>query len=628
MKKKHPIFLFSEIDEKYIEEANPDNFARATKRRKFFPILIAATLCISLILSLTVIIILNIDEAGQNKNDDLWNFYKDYPHLGEQEVNMLYAAKGYDEIAKTFTAIYSAQPSTGEPPSGTDKLPTYGSRPTHYFTLPNNNNPTSGTKGSTSLLKDGYTFNVLNNNVLISVIEGENKRELQELTIRFNTDAEASRFSIRALYVTDDRQALLVVLSDHSSETAIATFNIAGFESGKAATQKSFVIVSGNYTDSSFINGKLIITAEQRVAKETFNIKDFTTFLPYTVVDGVLRYTDVRNVYITPYANDAVYTTVAQFDASLDRLMNTKRVIGGHDVHMTESAVYFDKQYTDTNADPEVAQKSELWRFAYADAGLSLTGYQSIGGIINDNMLNESNGVLQVLSSTGDFYCFDVITGAVLTKLASNGDNPIYATVGFVGNKAYLGHYCIGTDCSVAMDKSSMGMIVWTLEVDTADPKNINTATPMQPYGSLLDFGDGYWLELKYEHSEVGISYALWVSLLKETDSGLAVVNSTVFENRSLVHFPQDRENGVIINEKTCDYYFDKENKMFGTLITPQTDGERDEYMLWQLDTETETLTATKMNTNKYHANDGGYYFNGYFFTVSLAGDLATKLDK
>ncbi len=636
MKRKHPIFLLSEIDEKYIAEADPAKCKATARRRRFLPLLIAVILCLTLTLSVTLPLIFNRENdtplPSESSSDEETTVQTTEKHpqddkLEEEEYdNILYSARGYDDIIKALINIYAAPQSAIEdvPDENIDNQYTF--KPTYYFTLPHNNKPDRGVQGERQIVFGNYIFSAVSDGVEISEIQGDTKTAFCNVNIAYADLQDKQDMNVCAIHFSDDKSTMIVLLSDaFYKKSAIVTFDMSKFYSDKTAVQKSFVKLSGGYVKSSYIDGKLIFITEQRVMKDTFNISDFTTFLPYTSVGGNIKYSDINNIYITPKANRAVYTTVASFDVASDRLIAAKNVIGGHDVHITKSAVYLEKAYIYGDDESQTPNKSEILRFDYTYDGMPLTGYQRIDGMIYKDMLNESNRVLQILSSNGNFYCFDAYTLKQSLQLSAEAPT-YYQTVRFDGNNAYLGHYCYG-ECSMAFNKNSAGMIVWTQEVDVSDAKSIQCSTPKQPYGSLIDFGDGYWLQLKYVYNEAKKSHKLVVSVLKESEGGMTMVDSIELNGRSLKYFPYDSANGVTVDEKNCDYYFDAENKLFGALLAPKRDGDADEYMLWQFDTDSETLKLSIMNTNQYYANEGGYYVNGYFFTVSAAGDLATKIE-
>ncbi len=630
MKRKHPIFLLSEIDEKYISEANPENFRSAAKRKRFFVVLAAAALCITLTSSFALLLILNREEPIiPNPSEDTEFNISDYlPPAGEKdENNTLYSAKDTAEIIKAFIEIYAAPPAVSEDSSNGNNYYQTDFRPTHYFTLPHNNRPNSGEQGETRMVLGNYVYSAGNDSVQISEVHQGEKTTLCNVEIEYTSIRDKNDMAICAMHLSEDEKKLAVLLSDaFYTRSAIVTFDISEIYSGKKAIQLSFVKLSGGYVKSSYIDGKLILVTEQRVQKETFNINDLKTFFPFIETNGAMAYANIYDIYITPHPTQSVYTTIAEFDVKTDKLINAKHIIGGHDTHITSSAVYLEKSYIE--GEVQKPNKSEVLRFAYTDEGLTGVGYRNVDGVIYKNMLSESNGVLQILSSNGNFYCFDATTLRKLSVMSSEASTYIYQTVRFKEGRAYLGHYCDGSDCDSGIDKSSTGMIVWTQTVEISNDKSITTSAPKQPYGSLVDFGDGYWLELKYEHSESNEEYSLVVSVLKESESGMSTVDSIVLQNRGLMCFRPDRTKGVITDEYFCDYYFDKENKLFGALLMPQSSKDPDEYMLWQFDTATEKLNMSQMNTNKYYSNYGGYYADGYFFTVTAAGDLATKLEK
>jgi len=579
MKKKEKLLRsFGELDDKYIEEADP---RKKKKRRPYASIAIAATvavLCTSL--ALWLFIPFNTDPPVLSEYAD-----SEYYPLIQKLSDATYTPPKYhnnyqifvqsvDDIVTTLTG----GATKGESMDFEANEPTAEADGTQQYVEVTDNQVEGVIEGDILKRTEDRAFYLNGDMLTVYSIEGKDSRELGSYKIYPFTDAAGYfYYNMGEMYLSSDGNTVTFVLpysiNSKGAFTALITLDVSDPANIK---QTKLVNITGGYTSSRITDGKILLLTEFYVGNNP-DFSDESTFLPQIECNGERKSIPMSNIVLPEELTTTRYTTVCSFDQSTLELCDSFAFLSYSNViYVSRDSVYVTRQFytdeTDAEGYTHSYPQSEISRLAYGKDGFSFKGSVTVNGTLKDQYsLDEFDGILRAVTTTettvhrsqsidnvnydeiisfpqnnADLYCIDIEsmeTVASVTSFAPEGERVQSAR--FDGYSAYV---CTSIQLSDPVFFFDLSDLTNITAKDTGTIEGFST--------SLIDLGDGFLLGIG-----VGSSWDEFKVEVYE-ENGDKVTSVCAYT-----------ENNTTYSTNYKSYLIDRESNLIGLAINRYTTG-------------------------------------------------------
>lgn len=530
MKKKEKLLRsFGELDDRYIEEADPQ---KKKKRRPYAAISAAAAFAVLLTsLSLWLFIPFNTEPPIMSEYAD-----SEYYPLIQKLSDATYTPPKYhnnyqlfvqsvDDIVTTLTGGATMDESLNF--SGNE--PTADADGTQQYVEVTDNQVAGVIEGDILKRTEDRAFYLHGDLLTVYSIEGEESRELGSYKIYPFSDAAGYYFyNLGEMYLSSDGNTVTFVLpysiNSKGAFTALITLDVSDPENIK---QTNLVNITGSYRSSRNTDGKLLLLTEFYVGNNP-DFSDESTFLPQIECDGEPKSIPMSNIVFPEEISTTRYTTICSFDQATLELCDSFAFLSYSNViYVSRDSVYVTRQfYTDKTAAEGYTysySQSEISRLDYSGESFEFKGSVTVNGTLKDQYsLDEFDGILRAVTTTentvyrsqsidnvnyeiasfpksnADLYCIDIEsmeTVASVISFAPEGER--VQSVRFDGYSAYVCTSIKLSDPVFFFDLSDLSNIT---AKDTGTIDGFSTSLINLGDGFLLGIGvGGSWDEFKVE---------------------------------------------------------------------------------------------------------------------------------
>ena len=581
------------LDDKYINEANPENKRKKKKINWLKFGVLAACICL-MVTSLNLFLFLPFKTTVPDISE-----YEDseyFPII--EKINMLSAVKpkyknNFDKIMSSFAAVGGVLDNNADMDNEIfDNMNSPSTSPDGDISDSGDNgtyeeitdNQVEGvTEGDIIKRSDKYIFYLSSGYGFLRVysIEKENSKLVSEcylydLDIRLNNITGSGDVSnpkdyeetpptqlgyICEMYLSQDCKTV-TVLSDYGNKTAVIALDVSNLET--KIMLKNYVVIDGDYKTSRMVDGKLIVITTKYYYKKV----DFSK--PETFVPSV-TYNSGKETSLIPMDNIVVgdkitrqnHTVVTLLDEnSLDFEGCASFLSFSNDLYITDNAIYASNSLSEENS-KKLESFTNIACISYIGGSFDVKGTIKIEGYIKDrysfdeykNILrvvtttetrvkkyydfigNETVSIMTSEGSSASLYCIDLVSWKVVASVenfAPKGET--VRSVRFDKDFAYVCTAVQLTDPVFFFDLSDLNNITYK---ETGNIEGFST--------SLINLGGGYLLGIGRGDSWSSIK----VEVYRESESKVESVCSYEIKN-----------GGYSQNYKS--YYVNRDTGMFG----------------------------------------------------------------
>ncbi len=579
MKNKKLLRAMSQVDEKYVAEADPRTMRKTPAWQRWTAL--AACLCL-LVTSLGLVLFVPYDTTPPDVSQ-----YADSEYYSViQSLNALTYKKprnknNFAALMDAFSGLGKVFDNAGSAPNGAapeSAGPTYGSTGSQKYEEVTDNQVAGVTEGDIFKRSDKYIYYMSYSNLYVYSIEKE------ESELLFSCSLDRSKEEIGGwyysnefeLYLSTDCTTLTVIMPFYSLDKdgwARSLIDIVSVDvtDPTALREVERITVTGSYLSSRVVDGQLMVMTNMYVQKPDFSNE--ATFLPQIDTgDGFVSIAP-ENIMLPETLSSPRYTTVFLLDEkTLTPLGDAAFLSYSQEVYVSRDSIYATSQYTErTRLDDGYTQseiRTEIARLSYANDTLTPMGTTTVSGYVKDQYsLDEYEGVLRVVTTTNisqfketitggnasmtvpsgretgtsaALYCIDINTWETLAKVenfAPKGET--VESVRFDGDKAYV--------CTAVVITLTDPVFFF----DLSDLSNItvkDTGVIDGYSSSLVNFGGGQLLGIGFNNQR-----QLKIEIYEESENG---VNSVTAYEKNV---------GFSLDYKA--YFIDRENQLIGLCI-------------------------------------------------------------
>ena len=597
MRNKKFLRAFDSVDEKYIDEADPDAvFAAAGKSKRLSAaairriIVIAASLCLVTALSLVLFLPFNTEneieqyekdpyykviaalDAMDRRDDEPKNNFEIFAGIingmlgGGIKGEVDYAPK--DDLVSNSGNMEGVIMPGGDASNGNSDL---GNGKYEEAT----DNQVDGVIEADLIKRtDKYIFYLdrFGGGAILRVysIAGEDSVQISEHKITFSGNATDVYYGQMEFYLSKDANAVTVLAPGYSREVGVYTELISLDVSDVTNIhKKTSVVLTGNYVSSRNTNGNLLLIS-QFTAAEKPDFSDESTFLPQIIIDGKATSVSPDDIVLPEVLDSRIYTVVTMLDEDdLSVKGNVAYLSFSNNHYVSEDTVYVTRSYIGERTAGDVTYRgpvTEIVALGYDADGFEKKQGVTVEGRVKDQYsLDQHKGILRVVTTTetaayreekkdsgvimreyvdrgesnAALWCIDLETMKVVASVEDFApDGETVQSVRFDGDYAYVCTAVVVTfsDPVFFFDLSDLNNITYK---DTGDIKGYSS--------SLVDFGDGYLLGIGYGNDRNTLKIEIYV----EGENG--VIPLCAYERRD-TQFSEDYKS----------YYIDRENSLIG----------------------------------------------------------------
>ena len=597
MRNKKFLRAFDSVDEKYIDEADPDAvFAAAGKSKRLSAaairriIVIAASLCLVTALSLVLFLPFNTEneieqyekdpyykviaalDAMDRRDDEPKNNFEIFAGIingmlgGGIKGEVDYAPK--DDFVSNSGNMEGVIIPDGDASNGNSAL---GNGKYEEAT----DNQVDGVIEADLIKRtDKYIFYLdrFGGGAVLRVysIAGEDSVQISEHKITFSGNATDVYYGQMEFYLSKDANAVTVLAPGYSREVGVYTELISLDVSDVTNIhKKASVVLTGNYVSSRNTNGNLLLIS-QFTAAEKPDFSDESTFLPQIIIDGKATSVAPDDIVLPEVLDSRIYTVVTMLDEDdLSVKGNVAYLSFSNNHYVSEDTVYVTRSYIGERTAGDVTYRgpvTEIVALGYNADGFEKKQGVTVEGRVKDQYsLDQHKGILRVVTTTetaayreekkdsgvimreyvdrgesnAALWCIDLKTMKVVASVEDFApDGETVQSVRFDGDYAYVCTAVVITfsDPVFFFDLSDLNNITYK---DTGDIKGYSS--------SLVDFGDGYLLGIGYGNDRNTLKIEIYV----EGENG--VIPLCAYERRD-TQFSEDYKS----------YYIDRENSLIG----------------------------------------------------------------
>ena len=592
MRNKKFLRAFDSVDEKYIDEADPDAvFAAAGKSKRLSAaairriIVIAASLCLVTALSLVLFLPFNTEneveqyekdpyykviaalDAMDRRDDEPKNNFEIFAGIingmlgGGIKGEVDYAPK--DDLVSNSGNMEGVIMPEGDASNGNGK-----------YEEATDNQVDGVIEADLIKRTDKYIFYLdrFGGGAVLRVysIAGEDSVQISEHKITFSGNATDVYYGQMEFYLSKDANAVTLLAPGYSRGVGVYTELISLDVSDVTnIRQKAGVVLTGNYVSSRNTSGNLLLISRFTAAEKP-DFSDESTFLPQIIIDGKATSVAPDDIVLPDVLDSRIYTVVTMLDEDDLSVKGNVAYLSFSDNHyVSEDTVYITRSYIDERTAGDVTYRgpvTEIVALGYDADGFEKKQGVIVEGRVKDQYsLDQHKGILRVVTTTetaayreekkdsgfvmreyvdrgesnAALWCIDLEAMKVVASVEDFApDGETVQSVRFDGDYAYVCTAVVITfsDPVFFFDLSDLNNITYK---DTGDIKGYSS--------SLVDFGDGYLLGIGYGNDRNTLKIEIYV----EGENG--VIPLCAYERRDM-QFSEDYKS----------YYIDRENSLIG----------------------------------------------------------------
>ncbi len=605
MKNKKMLESLGELDDKYIEEADPGKGGRGKRIRLS---VLAACACIAVMSAALWLFIpfrTTPPDVSRYENSEYYDVIKTI-----NEVN--YTPPAYDNnMQKLLASLFYAAAENGtsnalgDPTSDSD-MPSY---------VEATDNQVEGVIEADLIKRsDKHIYYMKGETLAVYSIEGEESKLVGQFKLQRVKNSHL--IGNAEFYLSSDCKTVTVIRQNRNNNMTVTELISLDVTDPENITEKRNITLSGSYITSRKIDGKLLVISNFTPKKDP-DFGNESDYLPQIENTSI----SADNIILPDSVNTNSYAVVCMLDeATLEEINSYAFYSYYSDAYVSMGSVYLTRPFIDEVSAGDTTtrtQMSEIARLSYSD-GLTYIGSVNLPGTVLDQYsLDEYNGILRAATTTntrdtketyedGDLVGFVALKSSVNAslfcvdlekmKIVASVENfaPEGETVRsarFDGDTAYVCTAIQLTDPVFFFDLSDLNNITYK---ETGTIEGYST--------SLVNFGDGFLL---------GIGVGDSMSTLKievYRESGDTVVPVCKYEVKDASY-----------SEDYKSYFIDRERGFVGLGVSfynsqsVYTSVYTDNYVLLRFDGEsfTELINTSLPGYNAYKRAtlaDGCFY--------------------
>ena len=642
MKSKKLLDSMNLLDDKYIEEANPQN-KRKKKRINWIKFgALAACICLmvtALNLFLFIPFKTTVPDVSQYENSEY------FPII--EKLNALSAVKpkyknNFDKIISSLSAVGGAfAPPTDNnvdfdggiledavngvaPPTSSPDI--NDSSSDEEYNEITDNQVEGVIEGDIIKRSDKHIYYLSGGILKTYSIEGESSKMVGllnlsyiQVTNEYGKQEDLDLYSYNCeMYLSKDCKTITIIGLDGKNTKVIAL----NAENPRTLTLKNYICIEGNYKTSRMVDGKLLV-----VTNKYFNKIDYSkeeTFVPSISYNNETEtmLVPMDNIIMPDNITSQNHTVITLLDESTLGIKGCASFLSfSDDIYVTNNAIYASNSLNEDISDT-VSIKSkrvtEIACISYDDNGFDVKGSIKVDGYIKDRYsLDEYKGILRVVTTTQasirKYYSFSGNESVVVDNTSGTSANlycidlATWKVISSVEEFAPKGE----TVCSVRFDKD-YAYVCTAVQIQLTDPvfffdlSDVNNITYKETgtiegfSTSLINLGNGYLLGIGRGDSWSSVK----VEVYKESESKVVSVCSYEIENAGY-------------SENYKSYYVNRDMQMFGfgycDYSISYKSGERNSYVLLMF-ANGELLELVNTPIDTHPNNMRSVYIDGYIY--------------
>ncbi len=588
MKKQKLIDAMSLADDKYVWEARPDA-SRNLKWRRLS--LIAACLAVFVTAaSLWLFVPFNTNPPDVSGYAD-----SEYYDVIKQ-LNVLTYRKPSDKnnfekyIGGAFAKVMSdsegmAPPTSEAPMDAPDEAESWGG---DEYVEVTDNQVQGVIEGDLFKRSTTHLYYLYGDVLYIYSIAGEESAKVSEYPLPSYEEkiapnkTEYYSYNYMEMYLSKDGKTVTLLANGYAkvygndSFVGILSLDVSDPQN---VSVKAKVDLTGSYTSSRMVDGKLLLMSEFYVGMDP-DFSDESSFLPQMDTGEGMVSIPAENIVLPEKLDSRRYTVVSMFDeATLQSEGFCAFLSYSQEVYVSPTTVYATHQYTTEETTEEGYTDrhtvTEIARLSYADGVLTPHGSFTVDGYIKDQYsLDEYDGMLRVVTtinrvvraehndglgnawmetitdgrtgSSASLYVIDVATGELIGSVENFAPlGETVESVRFDGTAAYV--------CTAVVVTMTDPVFFF----DLSDPANITYTDTgvIEGYStSLINLGEGFLLGIGMGDDRNTVKVEVYEEN-PTVGNGVASVDAWVLYPASY-------------STEYKSYYIDRENNLVGLPIT------------------------------------------------------------
>ena len=626
MKKNDWYKSLSLADDKYVDEARPDNTIRL-KRRFILPI-VAACACLALTFcSLWLFMPFNTSPPDVSK-------YSDSEYYGLiQKLNVLtFNAPTYKNNADRLLAglkSFDLGLTKGESMNNTDMAPEAtidedmeGSGTYQEIT----DNQVEGIIEADLIKRSDTHVYYLDDGVLkIYAIDKENTKQVGSYTIY----ADNNKYYLDRweFYLSSDCKTATVITEFYKSSGDLSNRHVnlisLDVSDPKNITKKKEFSITGGYMSSRNTDGSILLLTEFVIDKQKLDFNDESTFLPQIDDGSGPKSISAKGIVSPENLNNTRYTVVLKLDQNTLSLKGSAAYLSySEDVYVSENHVFLTHVFADKkeNEDGTVTRNSmtEISCLTYNGDSFGAKGSVTVRGYVKDQWsMDEYEGILRVFTTTNattireENYGYYTVSAEILETATGNSNASLYcidlssfeiaaSVIDFAPPREEI--QSVRFDKQTAYACTSIELSDPVFFFDLSDLSNItykDTGTIEGFSTSLINLSNGYLLGIG--RGDDWSSFK--VEVYEEAEKDIVSVCSYELKNTSY-------------STEYKSYYVDRKNNLIGIGIIANeysSLGQRSKYILLHFDGY-ELVELVNVSLQGEPQNMRGVYIDGYMY--------------
>ena len=639
MKKDNWFESLSNVDDKYIAEAHPQNEIKR-KRNPVVLSLLAACLCLMIIASnLWLFVPFNTSppDVSRYASSEYYgliqklNLLTFQPPKYKNNASKLWA--GIKDLS--FLALKGGVMNDAAEMSPTSPDPTGDAGSYQEIT----DNQVQGIIEADRIKRSDTHIYYLDYEMLrIYSIDKENTKEVGS----YNLYDGNNHYYIDQweFYLSDDCKTVTVITQFYKYENDrshryVTLISLDVSDPANIVQKESFTI-TGSYMSSRKVDGNLLLLTEFAIDKKALDFDDESTFLPQITDEDGTRFIPADSIVSPESLNNTRYTVVLKLDEDTLDLAGTAAYLSySEDVYVSADHVFLTHVYADKkeNEDGTVTRNSmtEISCLTYGGDSFKMEGSVTVRGYVKDQWsMDEYEGILRVVTTTNattgkelsynngtvssilqtatgmsnaSLYCIDLSTFEVVASVIDFAPpREEVQSVRFDGDTAYVCTSIERSDPVFFFDLSDLNNITYK---DTGTIEGFST--------SLINLGNGYLLGIGTGNNWGSFK----VEVYEETEDGVRSVDVYELENAD-----------YSTNYKS--YYVDRKNQLIGLGVwdANRQMSEKNRYIVFHFDGYEliELINVPLGGNGSQLGNMRGVYIDGYMYMFGASDFKVEKV--
>ncbi len=647
MKKENWFKNLNLVDDKYLEEANPNAKIININKKRIALSIIAATACFALVfcnLWLFMPFNTNLPDVSRYSDSEYYNIiqklnvltFEKPQHKNNFEVlkdnisNLfLYNSKFeiIDDMELGTNMMDGVAPGSGMN-SAKDEL--YESTDNTYEEI--TDNQVEGIIEADRIKRsDKHIYYLDNQTLRVFSIAGLNSKELGHIKLYTDKNYHLNKWEF---YLSKDCKTATVITQFYNDSKQLCVGVISlDVSNPEKIIEKNRIEITGGYMSSRLTDGKLILLTEFVFNKEDLDFSKESTFLPQINTGDGFKTLPASGITCPEKLNDTRYTIVMKLDEKTLNLEGTAAFLSySEDVYVSNDHIFLTHVFADVkndNGGNKIRNSmTEITCLTYCGNTFEMKGAATIRGYVKDQWsMDEYEDILRVVTTTN--------ATTIYENRYSNGENVSADILVTATGNSNASLYCIDLNSfevvaevkdfappheevqSVRFDKNT-AYVCTSIEMsdpvfffNLSDLNNITykeTGTIEGFSTSLINFGNGKLL---------GIGRADWntfkVEIYEETKNGVNGFCKYELENTDY-------------STQYKSYYIDRENQLIGLGVNTYNSsiGQAERYIVLYFDgynlVEVANVRLAGITDVKR-----GVYIDGYMY---MFGENDFKVEK